>query len=439
MAKRKTHEEFINEMNIKNPNIEILGTYITAKTKILCRCKIDGYEWETEPTHLLRGQGCPKCGGSLKKTHKEFVEEMSHINSDIEILGTYINAKTKILCRCKIDGHEWYGYPTNLLRGARCPLCTKETCVEGVNDVATTHPHLVKYFKNPEDATNYSAKSNKKMKLKCPICDREKIMPMYSFSDYGFKCDFCNDNISFPNKFIRLFLEQLPVTNVKYEYSPTWANNYRYDSYFEYMGKKYIVEMDGGFHYKDNELSKQTYEESRRIDNLKDNLATDNGIEIIRVDCRKSTLNYIKNSILNCKISKLFSLDNIDWEKCTEIYLKEDLERVCKFYNNSEKQTAIYVSEQLGIYRHKVEKLLRIGTRLGLCDYNRDKSMKQLKNRTAKPIIVLHNDKEYHFDSTKDCCRRFKDVFGVEIANTTLRKHCKNGKPFKDFIFKYVA
>ena len=86
MPRRKTHEEFIEEMKAINPDIEILGEYIGAREKVLCRCRIDGYEWEITPTHLLRGQGCPKCGGSLKKTHKEFVEEMSHINSAMVLI-----------------------------------------------------------------------------------------------------------------------------------------------------------------------------------------------------------------------------------------------------------------------------------------------------------------------------------------------------------------
>ena len=267
--KRKTHEEFIKQMQIINPNIEILGKYVDAKTKILCRCKVDGYEWEVAPTHLLNGRGCPKCGGSLKKTHKQFVKEMATINTDIEILGEYVNSKTKILCRCKIDGYEWYGYPSNLLRGAKCPLCTHEVCVTGVNDIATTHPSLIKYFKNQEDAKRYSFNSNKKSTFVCPLCKKEKYMYIYSFANTGFKCNFCDDNISFPNKFLRLFLKQLPVTNVQYEYSPDWANRYRYDSYFEYMGNKYIVEMDGDFHYKDNKMSNQTLKESQKIDNIK--------------------------------------------------------------------------------------------------------------------------------------------------------------------------
>ena len=40
MTKRKTHKEFVEEMSIINPNIIILGQYISTHCKILCKCKI---------------------------------------------------------------------------------------------------------------------------------------------------------------------------------------------------------------------------------------------------------------------------------------------------------------------------------------------------------------------------------------------------------------
>lgn len=58
-----------------------------------------------------------------KRNHKEFIQEMSIINTNIEILGEYLNTNTKILCRCKIDKHEWSASPNDLLRGRGCRIC----------------------------------------------------------------------------------------------------------------------------------------------------------------------------------------------------------------------------------------------------------------------------------------------------------------------------
>ena len=127
MSERKTHKQFIIEMRQINSDIEILGQYITNKTKIECRCKICQHEWSATGSSLLRNHGCPRCkaiknGIRSRKTHRQFIREMEIKNPNIEVLEKYVNAKTKIKCRCKIDGHEWSVKPNNLLYHG-CPKC----------------------------------------------------------------------------------------------------------------------------------------------------------------------------------------------------------------------------------------------------------------------------------------------------------------------------
>ena len=121
---RKTYEEFINELKEINSDIEIIGEYINDKTKIKCKCKIDGHEWEATPNSLLNNHGCPKCYGR-NKTTEEFKQEIEEINDNIEILGEYKSNKTKIKCKCKIDGHEWEATPNSLLNNHGCPKCNE--------------------------------------------------------------------------------------------------------------------------------------------------------------------------------------------------------------------------------------------------------------------------------------------------------------------------
>lgn len=125
----KTTSEIIKEIN--NPNIEFLSEYIGNEKPIKCKCNICNHEWTTQPKVLITNKsGCPKCG-KLKavknetKSKEQFVYEMSLINSDIEILGEYINTHTKIKCRCKKCDNVWYGFPANLLnKSAGCPKCS---------------------------------------------------------------------------------------------------------------------------------------------------------------------------------------------------------------------------------------------------------------------------------------------------------------------------
>lgn len=123
MSKRKTHEQYVEEVYNINPNIEVVDAYITNKTRIKHRCKIHNYEWYAKPSNILHGKGCPICGGSLKKTHEQYVSQITCLCPNIEVIGTYINAKTKIMHKCKIDGYKFIVTPNHILRGSGCPMC----------------------------------------------------------------------------------------------------------------------------------------------------------------------------------------------------------------------------------------------------------------------------------------------------------------------------
>lgn len=118
-----SHDEYVKKVIDVNPNVEVVGIYIGARNKILHRCKIDGYEWEITPDHILRGIGCPLCSGKLRKTHEQYIQEVFSINPYIDVLEEYISYKTPILHRCKIDGYKWYACPSNILCGTGCPQC----------------------------------------------------------------------------------------------------------------------------------------------------------------------------------------------------------------------------------------------------------------------------------------------------------------------------
>ena len=173
MAKKKTHEEYVAELAIKNPNVEIIGTYGGNRKKIKHRCLRDncGYEWLASPHDILCGCGCPKCAGNIKRTHEEFVEEMKNINPYILIIGKYKNASTKIECMCLINGcnHIWSARPSHLLDGHGCPKCAHKKLGENLkltNDdfvqrIANIHPNI-KLLSEYID-------SNTKIKYECLI------------------------------------------------------------------------------------------------------------------------------------------------------------------------------------------------------------------------------------------------------------------------------
>ena len=122
-AKAKTHDAFIKEIEAINPNIHVLQKYTNANIRIRVKCNICGYEWGAIPASLLAGDGCKKCGTKTAhekfiKDQKTFIDEVSSINPDIEIIGVYTGRHNFVQARCRICGHEWSPRASSLLRGS---------------------------------------------------------------------------------------------------------------------------------------------------------------------------------------------------------------------------------------------------------------------------------------------------------------------------------
>lgn len=112
-----TTEDFKKLINELHPNIQVLSEWVNAQTKIKCRCTIDDYEWEVYP-RTIREKGCPKCNGSItrKLTDKEYKEKLYEIhNGNIESLEPYVNMNAKILHRCKKHNYEYYAKPAHVV------------------------------------------------------------------------------------------------------------------------------------------------------------------------------------------------------------------------------------------------------------------------------------------------------------------------------------
>lgn len=100
--------------------------YTFMKCKLLCQCEIDKYQWYTTWHSLSLGNKCPKCAGNAKLTIKEIKRRTLEINPNIEILNDeneQVNAKTRLKCKCTIDGNIWSSISSNLFKGCGCKQC----------------------------------------------------------------------------------------------------------------------------------------------------------------------------------------------------------------------------------------------------------------------------------------------------------------------------
>ena len=178
------------------PNIKVLGKYININTKIRFKCLIHDFEFDAFPQNMLRGHGCRKCGNEKQsklqtKSHDQFVRDVRRINPDIEVIGQYVNMDTKVQVRCLLDDHIWDADPRKLYRGALCAVCSNHKVLNGVNDVGTTRPDLVMYFKYKDEATKYTSGSEKIVDVICPKCGYEDQIRIGNLSRFGFACNGC--------------------------------------------------------------------------------------------------------------------------------------------------------------------------------------------------------------------------------------------------------
>ncbi len=414
--------------------------------------------------HTGNFQEC-KLGKLLGKITKEFkIQIETHFKDnkrDIIIIDKEYrlcksnNQNTKYYkYRCNKCGYEGWMLEGDLLKRKGCPCCCNppQVVVEGVNSIIDTDSWMIKYFQGGYgEAKKYTKCSTTKIYPVCPNCGniKDKPVAIYSiYTNHSIGCPKCCDGLSFPNKVMFNVLEQLNI-DFETEYSPNWIKPKRYDFYFELDDKKYIVEMDGGFHKIDNKMSGRTKEESQEIDDYKDLKATKHNIKVIRVDCKESEIKYIKNNVFNSILNELFDLTKIDWLKCEEFALSSLVKDVCEIKKNNQNLTTTDIEKIVHLEKSTIIKYLKKGNSLGWCYYNpkeeKEKSRKKALVSTiktcSKPIEIFKNgDSLGVFNSVAELIKQSEELFGVKLISSLISKVIKGERNHhRGFTFKYIT
>lgn len=372
MSTRKTSNEYIEDLKKVNPNIEVLGEYVNGHVAILHRCKICGHEFMKAPSSALNKkapQGCPKCSKAhskklLRKTHEQYLKDILEVNKSLIPLEEYQSAYIKILHKCIECGYEFKISPIHMeQRKVACPQCNPGYRTEQTRQlIREQNPNYLDYKKG-------------KVLIKCPDCNREKWIRPGVYNKFGLRC-ICNDGISYPNKFIYKFLELLNIDFIS-EYSPNWAERKKYDIYIPSLNC--IIENQGLQHYKDvSKMFKMTLEDTQKNDFYKKQLATQNNIKhYIELNCAKSDLEYLKNSILNntalmdiIRIPKDF-----DWKECARFASSSLIKKVADLWNVGLAIKEIY--QKLKISQDTATHFLKKSKEAGWCDYSKEEAFKR--------------------------------------------------------------
>ncbi len=289
-SKKYSTEDFINLLSKINPNIKIMGDYIGNKIKIKCKCLIDGTEWYAQPNHLLEGHGCPQCSAkklaiSKRNTHDKFIQTLKLKNSNILVLGQYVDAKTKIKCRCLIDGYEWETTPNNLLNGTGCPMCGR---IKNINSKKMTHEEFILKLNNINSniivIDKYIA-SSYKIKVKCKQCDCIwETTPNNLLRNHG--CPKCNESKG--EKLISQILTNHLIDYIQ-QYKFEDCKNIKSLPFDFYLPNYNIcIEYDGEQHFKPIKYfgGQKAFQSQQQKDEIKNKYCQDNKIKLIRISYR---------------------------------------------------------------------------------------------------------------------------------------------------------
>ena len=191
-GKRRTHEEFIHELEKITDTISVIDSYHKNTEPIKCKCLVCGHEGSPTPKSLLKGHGCPSCAGNVKLTHEEFIKKLKRDNPNygsFDVLTPYGGMSAKIKCRCKICDTIWFPKANDLIRAqSGCPSCS--------GNVAFTHDRFILDFcqKNPNYKdimllSKYDGMLNR-IQCKCKRCGCE-WSPLASSLIQGTGCPDC--------------------------------------------------------------------------------------------------------------------------------------------------------------------------------------------------------------------------------------------------------
>ena len=387
-------------------NLTVLGIDVEKTnekkcTYVFCKCSCGNILSVTKKGLLNK-----KTNACNSRCPNNYYYKVGEIVNDLKIIELLQDRGKKYKVKCIKDDYEFVIAEYHLRNLKGCPVCCNRVCIKGVNDVATTHPHLVKYFANPEDSTKVTYGSSKKCLMRCPNCGFEKWMVISELSRRGFSCKQCSDNISYPEKFVFNFIKQLNV-DFKTQASCTYFNwlscNKKYDFYL--INYNCIIETHGNQHYERgfNDIGgrTRTLEEEQENDRFKRELALANGItHYIELDCRESKLDWIKNSILQSKLPNLlnFKETDIDWNKCDEMALKSYVPLAWEYYdNNKYKMSFKNMADFFNVKPDTFRNWLKVGVKAGKCTYEVGYNKNYNENKKGVRFCEIRNRWESSF------------------------------------------
>lgn len=99
----KSQEDFVKDLAIANPTIQVIGQYTGCKNLIKCKCLIDGTVWESHASNLLNNTaGCPTC--NMSNGQRKMLTILK--NMGFKITRQYKFPDCKYKTQLRFDGYD---------------------------------------------------------------------------------------------------------------------------------------------------------------------------------------------------------------------------------------------------------------------------------------------------------------------------------------------
>lgn len=298
---------------------------------------------------------------------------------------------------------------------------------------------MVEFFPGgKEEASNYTKSCARKFTPICPKCGRisdKTTTPNRLYKTHTIAC-VCKDGVSIPNKVIRNLMEQAlelgMITSYEKEFKDIDERGIirRFDMKFvDINNNPYFIEMDGGGHGDiQQKHGRIKFIPSRLFvpDFMKDRLAKKLNIPLIRIDCFKSEIEYIKNNIYGSELSNILDLNKIDWVELERNCFKSIMVDICKYKNDHPDSFAPEVAKLFNTTPQSVRTYWKRGVVLGLCEYDPTNESRRKNSIQTKPpqsvglyILNLDTNEDWIFQSKKDFFKQSKNILDGDVMTTS--------------------
>lgn len=295
MSKKKTQEEFEEQVRQKYPHLSVIGKYQTARKPIRMRCNIHDYEYEAYAGAVLKTTtGCKYCGidhvaECKRKTHKQFLSEIGDVANKVIFLEPYHDMKSKIKVQCVRCGYIYMACPDALKAGNTCKKCAMKYVQQlRIKSNDQFLAEVRRYNPNCDmfDILTPYEKDELPVRCRCKLCGNEWNVMAHNLisKTRASSCPECS--MSHGEGMIRQYLKS---HNIEYESQKEYTGlcglrgkNLRYD--FFLPAYNLLIEYQGEFH--DGSVKYQTYEmvdAQKEHDKRKREYAEKNNIKLLEI------------------------------------------------------------------------------------------------------------------------------------------------------------